>query len=162
MGEGPPASEALGEFGDGVKRKQSGEVLGVSGFGLSGGGGKAEAGGAGGGRSRGGSLGRDSRLYGDETGNKDQGWGVEVEGVRVGEVSALSGEGEFELLVKLRRVLIDLGVEALFKAISSLLVDKKDKIEKERTLRRKGSVMLVDTAAEDGVLKETKTRGGCC
>ncbi len=56
-----------------------------------------------------------------------------------------------------------LGVEALFKAISSLLVDKKDKIERERTLRRKNSVMLTDPAkdAKAGA-NEAKGWYGCC
>jgi hypothetical protein len=89
MGEGPSVSEALGEFGDGVKKKQSEELLG----------GKSQGSGFGHGvigRGRGGSLGRDSRLYGDETargGDEIESWGQEIEGVRIGEVSALTGEG---------------------------------------------------------------------
>lgn len=93
MGEGPGAAEALGEFGAGVRKKQSGEILD----------GQARnatvptiVGPANKGRARGGSLGRDSRLYGtsgvDGPAN-DAGWGFEVEGMRVGEVSAATGEG---------------------------------------------------------------------
>ena len=123
MGEGPGAEQALNEFGAGVKRKQSGELLGnpasghasgsatpalasggaVTGMGLTGlsAGASASAsafGANGKGRARGGSLGRDSRLYGSADGSgSDEGeeaWGVEVEGMRVGEVSAATGEGE--------------------------------------------------------------------
>ncbi|WWD21517.1 hypothetical protein CI109_106003 [Kwoniella shandongensis] len=144
MGEGPSAAEALGEFGDGVKKKASGEML--SGSGIL----KAQ-----GGRSRGGSLGRDERLHGaitsrssdDEAG--DGLWGVEVEGVRLGECSALTGEG----------------VEALFKSITSLLVERKDKIERDRVLRKKNSVMLVDPN-KDGKGDDSEGKGkggyGCC
>ena len=55
------------------------------------------------------------------------------------------------------------GVEALFKSISSVLVERKDKIERDRVLRHKNSVMLTDPtkdAAEAG--KGTKGRYGCC
>ena len=80
-------TEALNEFSEGVK-KQSGEMLTgtvstlpprVT-------------------RSRGGSLGRDSRLYGEEP-QPDPFWGVDVDGVRVGECSALTGEGMFTPLL---------------------------------------------------------------
>lgn len=79
-GEGPSAADALEEFGAVVR----GEVAARSG------------------RARGGSLGRDSRLHGgdsrgdeadDETSNS---WGVEIGNVRLGEVSSLTGEGEFD------------------------------------------------------------------
>ncbi|KAL7420020.1 hypothetical protein Q5752_004984 [Cryptotrichosporon argae] len=98
-------------------------------------------------RNRGGSLGRDSRLYGPEPGRDERadvhaGWGRDVEGVRIGECSALTGEG----------------VEQLFRSISSVLVGRKDKIERERTLRHKHSVVLADTPAEAAPTK----RGGCC
>ena len=52
------------------------------------------------------------------------------------------------------------GVEALFKSISAILVEKRDKIERERTLRRKDSVMLADPAR---TAKESKSKSrGCC
>lgn len=51
------------------------------------------------------------------------------------------------------------GVEALFKSISALLVQKREKIERERTLRRKDSVMLVDTDGKKDVKGKTR---GCC
>ncbi len=86
MGEGPGAAETLGEFGEGVKRKGSGELLSMTtSSGL-----KQPIG-----RARAGSLGRDSRLYGNppsDEGNSQ--WGIEVEGIRIGECSALTGEGE--------------------------------------------------------------------
>jgi len=55
------------------------------------------------------------------------------------------------------------GVEALFKSITSLLVEKKDKIERERVLRRKNSVMLTDPTKDGQVDAEGKNKGyGCC
>ncbi|OCF45872.1 hypothetical protein I317_00360 [Kwoniella heveanensis CBS 569] len=150
MGEGPSAAEALGEFGEGIKRKQSGEMLAPL---------SASTGSAFmkqqkpiTGRSRGGSLGRDPRLHGevgrgDDDIEADGMWGIEVEGVRLGECSALSGQG----------------VEALFKSITSILVERKDKIERDRVLRRKNSVMLTDP--KDGKTdSEGKGRNnyGCC
>lgn len=92
MGEGPSAAEALGEFGAGVKKRESEELLGGGGSsGLKKPSLKST-------RSRGGSLGRDSRLYGDQDEDlnkaKDEGWGVDVEGIRLGECSALSGQGK--------------------------------------------------------------------
>lgn len=100
MGEGPGAAEALGEFGAGVKRKESGELLAkrqAKNGPLS-----ASVGGSdlklqqAQGRARGGSLGRDHRLYGPaiEAEPVDEMWGIDVEGVRLGECSALTGEGE--------------------------------------------------------------------
>lgn len=55
-------------------------------------------------------------------------------------------------------------MEALFKTITSLLVTKKDKIERERVLRRKNSVMLVDPKEGDKAGEESKGRSGygCC
>ncbi|WVF69788.1 hypothetical protein IAT40_004567 [Kwoniella sp. CBS 6097] len=150
MGEGPSAAEALGEFGEGIKKKQSGEM--VAPMSASTGSGFTKQQNAGTGRTRGGSLGRDPRLHG-ETGRADDEretsgmWGVEVEGVRLGECSALSGQG----------------VEALFKSITCILVERKDKIERERVLRRKNSVMLTDP--KDGKVDlEGKGRSnyGCC
>ncbi|WRT64757.1 uncharacterized protein IL334_001691 [Kwoniella shivajii] len=166
MGQGPGAAETLGEFGDGVKRKQSGDLLDAStplsasitqsAF-------KKQPP-SHGTRSRGGSLGRDPRLYGsansskldlsrggangeDQENENDGSWGVQVENVRLGECSALSGQG----------------VEALFKYITSLLVEKKDKIERERVLRKKNSVMLTDPT-KDGKTDEAKSKAGygCC
>jgi hypothetical protein len=116
MGEGPGAEQALGEFGAGVKKNQSGELLSgshasgtatpasSSGVGSSAGGmglagaSASQFGGNVKSRARGGSLGRDSRLYGSADGSgsdeAEEAWGAEVEGMRVGEVSALTGEGE--------------------------------------------------------------------
>ncbi|WVW78426.1 hypothetical protein I302_100380 [Kwoniella bestiolae CBS 10118] len=157
MGQGPGAAETLGEFGDGVKRKQSGELL-VTPLSASTGSGfkkQQQQNHIAGNRSRGSSLGRDPRLYGDELSGPSRGeeeadgvWGVDVEGIRLGECSALSGQG----------------VEALFKSITSLLVEKKDKIERERVLRKKNSVMLVDPSGDKGVGVEGKDKGGygCC
>ncbi|WVQ76003.1 hypothetical protein IAR50_005639 [Cryptococcus sp. DSM 104548] len=153
MGEGPGAAEALGEFGAGVRRKESEELLGVAAMNKS-----LPALGSGGykmppssassttgvqGRGRGGSLGRDPRLIGDVEAKED-GWGVEVEGVRLGECSAATGDG----------------IEALFKVISSILVDRKDKIERERILKHKHSVILVDPTANPTSNK--KEKAGCC
>jgi len=88
MGEGPGAAEALGEFGAGVKKKQSGELLGSKASTIPVIATKT--------RARGGSLGRDSRLYSGSgsDASEEEVWGVDVEGMRVGEVSALNGEGE--------------------------------------------------------------------
>ena len=93
MGEGPGAAETLGEFGDGVKKKESGELLAASTTAAAASVLKKPVG-----RHRGGSLGRDSRLYGDapktSMSDEDDGkWGTEVEGVRIGECSAMTGEG---------------------------------------------------------------------
>ena len=94
MGEGPGAAEALGEFGAGVKKKESEELLDAGGgssvnFASISGSLKRS------GRARSGSTSRDSRLFGSgsEASEEDEGWGMEVEGMRVGEVSALTGEG---------------------------------------------------------------------
>ncbi|TYJ56893.1 hypothetical protein B9479_002338 [Cryptococcus floricola] len=151
MGEGPGAAEALGEFGAGVRRKESEELLGVAAMNkslpaLGNGGYKMPTSSASTGvqgRGRGGSLGRDPRLLG-ETEEKEDGWGVDVEGVRLGECSAATGDG----------------IEALFKAISSILVERKDKIERERMLKHKNSVILVDPAANTSSSK--KEKAGCC
>ena len=89
MGEGPGAAEALGEFGAGIKKKQSGELLGSNLKNAT----VPLAGPFKKGRARGGSLGRDSRLYGDEP-EEEMGWGIEIENMRVGEVSAATGQGE--------------------------------------------------------------------
>ena len=93
MGEGPGAAEALSEFGAGVRRRQSGGDLldpdytstttTSSNFSVHPGG-----------RARGGSVGRDTRLYGDVEDQEPEEWGTEAEGLRMGEVSALTGEGE--------------------------------------------------------------------
>lgn len=157
MGEGPPASEALGQFGDGVKKKQSGDLLDpASSFNRPMG------------RARGGSLGRDSRLYGAETpgssvSDEDE-WGTEVEGVRIGECSALTGEGESPLTTTIHILLMKSGVEALFKAISALLVNRKDKIERDRILRHKDSIMLTDPTKDPAKKgsSDGKGRYACC
>ncbi|BEJ14931.1 hypothetical protein CspHIS471_0406980 [Cutaneotrichosporon sp. HIS471] len=131
-GEGPGAANALEEFGA-VVRSQKNDRNGK---------------GAGSHRPRSGSLGCDSRLYPtdsrDEDEEKPPQWGVEVEGVRLGEVSSLTGEG----------------VELLCRSIATVLVTRKDKIERERTLRRKDSVMLTDTTKKDA--RKPKGRYGCC
>jgi hypothetical protein len=114
MGGGPGAAEALGEFGASIKKKESEELLsnagglgrrGSHGSGMSlspvlaSGSQMGEASSSKDGqpkivRSRGGSLGRDSRLY-PSSEDEDKEWGVEVGGVRLGECSSLSGAGEF-------------------------------------------------------------------
>lgn len=77
-GEGPGAADALEEFGA-VVRSHENDRKGSSTL-----------------RPRGGSLGCDSRLYADDPRHEERPpqWGVEVEGVRLGEVSSLTGEGE--------------------------------------------------------------------
>ena len=97
--EGQGAAEALGEFGENVRKRQS-QLM--------------EAGASSGtvtpsffdapdtlsrhtsGRTRGYSVGRDSRLYGDmdQSEPEPKEWGITVGNMRVGEVSALTGEGE--------------------------------------------------------------------
>ena len=47
------------------------------------------------------------------------------------------------------------------RAISSALVERKDKIERDRILRRKNSVMLTDPA-KDAAAGKRKGRFGCC
>lgn len=79
-------AEALNEFSEGVKKKQSGEMLSESISTL-----PPRAN-----RSRGGSLGRDSRLYGQGP-QPEAFWGIDVEDIRVGECSALTGEGQSQL-----------------------------------------------------------------
>ncbi|ORX33892.1 hypothetical protein BD324DRAFT_182161 [Kockovaella imperatae] len=136
MGQGPGAAEALGEFGAGVRRRQSGgdllepESRPTSNFGLKNG------------RIRAGSVGRDVRLY-DESAATEE-WGMDVLGIRLGEVSALNGQG----------------IDALFQSISALLVEKRENIERDRTLRRKDSVMLLDLSKTDTT--DHKTKRGCC
>ena len=88
MGEGPGAAETLNEFDEGVKKKGSAELLAASTSSFSEM--KKPTG-----RARGWSLGRDSRFYGDSTSVEDLGgWGTDIEGIRVGECSALTGEGK--------------------------------------------------------------------
>lgn len=90
-GEGPGAAEALEEFGAVIRQAPSSRPASLPRRG----------------RARGGSLGRDSRLYSDDPRRSEDsdgedepinGWGVEVEGVRLGEVSSLTGEGELVFL----------------------------------------------------------------
>lgn len=95
-------------------------------------------------RLRGGSLGRDTRLFesSDEE-DEEETWGIEIGPVHLGEVSSLTGEG----------------VESLLRSISAQLIARKDKIEREHTLRKKNSVMLTDSAAK----RPTSKKGfGCC
>ncbi|KIR26459.1 rab family protein [Cryptococcus deuterogattii LA55] len=141
MGEGPGVAETLGEFGAGVKKRESEELLGGTNRSLPVFGNPVykvnQV------RSRAGSLGRDPKLVGEL--EEAEEWGVQVENVRLGECSALTGEG----------------VEKLFKAISSILVEQKDKIERERMLRHKNSVILIDPSTNPkGLDKEKKS--GCC
>lgn len=96
-------AEALGEFGAGVKRRESEEllagtnrslpVLGNPSYKVN------QV------RSRAGSLGRDPRLIGELEEGGDE-WGVQVENVRLGECSALTGEGKSAYLVYPELVLI--------------------------------------------------------
>lgn len=125
-GEGPSAAEALEEFGQVVRQETDRPAS------------------ANRGRPRGSSLGRDHRLYGEEPKREEKTWGVDVEGVRLGEVSSLTGEG----------------VEAMCRSISAVLVARKDKIERDRTLRRKNSVMLTDSSKDAPT--NNKSRYGCC
>lgn len=122
MGEGSGAAEALDESRAGVTNKESGKMLvsscsspstssvfkkpAIS-------------------RSRPGPLGSNTRLYGMSRGSAPTGsdlpelgetWGVQVEGIRLGECSALSNHG----------------VESLFRALASVLVERKGEIERER------------------------------
>lgn len=103
MGEGPGVAEALGEFGAGVKRRESEELLGGTNRSLPVLGNPSykvnQV------RSRAGSLGRDPRLIGELEEVEDE-WGVQVENVRLGECSALTGEGKSARLVYLEPVLI--------------------------------------------------------
>lgn len=96
-------------------------------------------------RLRGGSLGRDTRLFDDESSDDepDDTWGIDIGSVRVGEVSSLTGEG----------------VESLLRSISAQLIERKDKIEREHTLRRKNSVMLTDPAKDK---RPAKKGFSCC
>lgn len=95
-------------------------------------------------RLRGGSLGRDNRLFDDESDDDEPDtWGIDIGPVRVGEVSSLTGEG----------------VESLLRSISAQLIERKDKIEREHTLRRKNSVMLTDPTKDKRPAKKGFT---CC
>jgi hypothetical protein len=78
----PSPADLLGEFGEGVKKKQSGEMSTGALSNL-----PARVT-----RSRGGSLGRDSRLHDDNHEQLD--WGVDIDGIRLGECSSLTGEGK--------------------------------------------------------------------
>lgn len=86
-GEGPSAADALEEFGA-VMRSHENDRKGSATS-------SSQVR-----RPRGGSLGCDSRLFVDdpcEEEYKPVQWGVDVEGVRLGEVSSLTGEGELHL-----------------------------------------------------------------
>jgi len=78
-GTEPTPADLLGEFGEGVKKKQSGEMASGALSNL-----PARA------RSRAGSLGRDSRMQEE---HEELDWGVDIEGIRLGECSSLSGSG---------------------------------------------------------------------
>ncbi|WVO16554.1 hypothetical protein L204_104233 [Cryptococcus depauperatus] len=141
MGEGPGAAEALNEFGAGVRRRESEELLrnGNKTFPSLGHASPRTQG-----RGRGGSLGRDPRLLCESEG--DGSWGIDVEGVRLGECSARDGEG----------------VEELFNAITTILAERKDKLAREQALRHKSSVILVDPASTISGNDKTKKSFGCC
>lgn len=143
--EPSPSSDQLGEFGEGVKKKLSGEMLSGPLASLPH---RAT-------RSRGGSLGRDSRLHDDDEPALD--WGVEIEGIRLGECSALTGEGEFDQCNDDQILIV--GVEEMFRSISTLLAAKKDRLEKEQILRKKNSVVLTAPAEPDEVQGQGYT---CC
>ncbi|RXK34721.1 hypothetical protein M231_08019 [Tremella mesenterica] len=137
-GQGPPSEEVLGEFGEAVRKRASGEMLSPPS-------GSSYVHGR---RPRGGSVGTDSRLNRDGTprssvSDDEPQWGTLVEHIYLGECSALTGDG----------------VEALFKTISALLVDKKDTIERERTLRHKNSIMLKAPEDESSGVQTNRT---CC
>lgn len=139
-GEGPPAADALEEFGAAAAASASqspqsstwATTTGQSSLPVP----RT--------RLRGGSLGRDTRLFesSDEE-DEEETWGIEIGPVHLGEVSSLTGEG----------------VESLLRSISAQLIARKDKIEREHTLRKKNSVMLTDSAAK----RPTSKKGfGCC
>jgi hypothetical protein len=151
-GEGTGADESLGESGSGVKKKERGEMLISACFSPSTSSGFKKPAIS---HSRAGSLGGDSNLYnvsggdtprGSELDEADESWGVQAQGIRLGECSALSGQG----------------VESLFRAISSILVERRGKIEGERTSRHEHSVILTDPAQDEGVVKGAKGRYACC
>lgn len=102
MGEGPGVAETLGEFGAGVKKRESEELLGGINRSLPVFGNPAykvnQV------RSRAGSLGRDPKLVGEL--EEAEEWGVQVENVRLGECSALTGEGKADRLVYQKLILI--------------------------------------------------------
>lgn len=79
-GGNEPSPSELDEFGEGVKKKQSGEMASGSLTNLPS---RVT-------RSRGGSLGRDDRMIED---HQQLDWGMDVEGIRLGECSSLSGQG---------------------------------------------------------------------
>jgi hypothetical protein len=89
-GEGPSAADALEEFAPFTRGHEAAS--------------RSNGNGGNPNRARGGSLGRDSRLYGhhdksavedDDDEDPINGWGIEIGNVRLGEVSSLTGEGEF-------------------------------------------------------------------
>jgi hypothetical protein len=52
------------------------------------------------------------------------------------------------------------GVEDLFRSISALLAEKKERIEREQTLRKKHSVMLTDPKEPEDA--KAQSGYGCC
>ena len=94
-GQGPAVEDVLGEFGEAVRKKASGELLVPS---------QQPQGSAYMRRPRGNSLGADTRLKDRDRdtprssiSDDDAQWGVQVEHIRLGECSALTGEGKSSL-----------------------------------------------------------------
>ena len=143
-GTEPTPADLLGEFGEGVKKKQSGEMASGALSNL-----PARA------RSRAGSLGRDSRMQEE---HEELDWGLDIEGIRLGECSSLSGSGTSPQVSCSRGGTLMIGVEEMFRSITTLLVGQKDKLQMEQTLRKKNSVVLTAPAEPEDV----QAHGSCC
>jgi hypothetical protein len=144
-GNEPSPADLLGEFGEGVKKKQSGEMASGSMANLPS---RVT-------RSRGGSLGQDSRLH-DDVPQLD--WGVDIDGIRVGECSSLSGKGMSPLQHSDLEGKLMTGVEEMFRSIMSILVAQKDKLQAEQTLRKKNSIVLTAPSEPE----DEQVQGSCC
>lgn len=83
-------------------------------------------------------------------------WGVDIEGIRLGECSSLSGQGTPSKSC-MEWMLIS-GVEEMFRSIMSLLVDQKDKLQMESTLRKKNSIVLTAPVERE----DEQAQGSCC
>jgi hypothetical protein len=144
-GNEPSPADLLGEFGEGVKKKQSGEMASGSMANLPS---RVT-------RSRGGSLGQDSRMH-DDVPQLD--WGVDIDGIRVGECSSLSGKGMSSLHYSDLEGKLMTGVEEMFRSIMSILVAQKDKLQAEQTLRKKNSIVLTAPSEPE----DEQVQGSCC
>jgi len=51
-----------------------------------------------------------------------------------------------------------IGVEEMFRSIVSLLVDQKDKLQAEQTLRKKNSIVLTAPSEPE----DRQAQGSCC